>query len=130
MVGLRDRVEHLPSELSGGEQQRVTIARALANDPEVLLLDEPTGDLDTRNTIDVMDLLLKINLERKTTCLMVTHNPDIECYADRCLYLEDGRLRAQAINSVQTKLEYDLYIAYLNAQQQQQQHQQENAIDD
>jgi len=115
-VGLRDRMKHLPSELSGGEQQRVTIARALANDPEILLLDEPTGDLDTRNTIDIMDLLLDINLTRKTTCVMVTHNPDIECYADRLIYISDGRIVSQALNSVQSRLHYDEYIRYLNSQ--------------
>jgi len=114
LVGLQDRLGHLPSELSGGEQQRVTIARALANEPEVLLLDEPTGDLDTKNTVEIMDLLLDINLQRKATCVMVTHNPDIECYADRILYLADGRFEKQAYNSEQTRLNYDEYIQHLN----------------
>lgn len=118
MVGLQDRVMHLPSELSGGEQQRVTIARALANEPELLLLDEPTGDLDTRNTVDIMNLILDINHNRKTTCVMVTHNPDVECYADRILYVSDGQFQRQVINVRQTQLEYSSYINYLNIHDQ------------
>eukprot|EP00002_Diphylleia_rotans_P008098 TRINITY_DN1780_c0_g1_i2.p1 TRINITY_DN1780_c0_g1~~TRINITY_DN1780_c0_g1_i2.p1 ORF type:complete len:313 (-),score=72.76 TRINITY_DN1780_c0_g1_i2:343-1281(-) len=114
LVGLRDRVSHLPSELSGGEQQRVTIARALANDPKLLLLDEPTGDLDTRNTVEIMNLLVDINRMKKTTCIMVTHNPDLECYADRILYVSDGGFSLQAINQQQTKLRLDDYLEYLN----------------
>lgn len=136
LVGLRDREMHLPSELSGGEQQRVTIARALSNDPDVLLLgngfvfvffgqqqqalthvaDEPTGDLDTRNTVQVMDLLLRINQELGITMLMVSHNPDLETYADRVLYIRNGVLESQALNAVQTKLDYDAYVRYLNTQ--------------
>ncbi|KAH7816899.1 putative ABC transporter domain protein [Monocercomonoides exilis] len=120
-VGLRDRMMHLPSELSGGEQQRVTIARALANDPKLLLLDEPTGDLDTSNTIQIMDLILDINLKKHTTCIMVTHNPDIECYADRILYMQDGTVMKQVINTRQSRLDEAKYKEYLKLKDAQQQ---------
>jgi len=115
MVGLEDRYGHLPSELSGGEQQRVTIARALSNDPEILLLDEPTGDLDTRNTVEIMDLVLKINQERGRTVIMVTHNPDLECYAHRILYVEDGMFKKQATNTKQSRINYEQYMKYVNS---------------
>lgn len=103
-VGLQDRMDHLPSELSGGEQQRVAIARALANSPEIVLLDEPTGDLDTKNTVEVMNLLLSINNfgysfeeDQKVTMVMVTHNPDLESYADRIIYIRDGSIIKQVL---------------------------------
>eukprot|EP00301_Raphidiophrys_heterophryoidea_P021003 c5557_g1_i1.p1 GENE.c5557_g1_i1~~c5557_g1_i1.p1 ORF type:complete len:271 (-),score=47.70 c5557_g1_i1:162-974(-) len=110
LVGLADRINHLPSELSGGEQQRVTIARSLANEPELLLLDEPTGDLDSHNTVEIMNLILEINQRKKTTVVMVTHNEHLECYADRIVYMEDGKIVSQAINSVQSALDYKTYI--------------------
>ena len=113
-VGLQDRMDHLPSELSGGEQQRVTIARSLANDPDILLLDEPTGDLDTRNTIDIMNLLLEVNQRMKKTLIMVTHNPDLELYADRILYVQDGKFEKQALNESQCELDYEKYKQFLD----------------
>lgn len=113
-VGLEARLRHYPRQLSGGEQQRVAIARALVNTPELVLLDEPTGDLDTRNTVAVMDLLLRINLDAGVTLVMVTHNPDLECYADRVVYVADGRVVGTAVNTVQTPLEHEAYLAYLH----------------
>ena len=123
-VGLEDRMDHIPSELSGGEQQRVAIARALSNKPNVLLLDEPTGDLDSNSTIEIMNLLLNINRygpsksskENPTTIVMVTHNPELECYADRILYVQDGKFEKQILNEYQVALTIEEYVNYINNQ--------------
>ncbi len=90
-VGLSDRVHHYPSQLSGGEQQRVAIARALANDPPLLLADEPTGNLDTATGHHVIELLLNVNRSRKTTLVLVTHDPELAARADVTIALRDGR---------------------------------------
>ena len=91
-VGLTDRAHHYPSQLSGGEQQRVAIARAFANRPSILLADEPTGNLDTANGARVFDLLVRLNRERKTTLLLVTHERSLADAADRRIVLSAGRV--------------------------------------
>ncbi len=92
-LGLQDRVHHRGSELSGGERQRVMIARALAIDPAIVLADEPTGNLDSRRSEDVLRLLRRLSHERATATLLVTHDPLAARFADRVLELHDGRLR-------------------------------------
>jgi putative ABC transport system ATP-binding protein len=91
-VGLTGRSHHYPSQLSGGEQQRVALARALANDPPIVLADEPTGNLDTRNGRHIMDLLMKIHRERNTTIVLVTHDAELAATAEARLVLRDGRV--------------------------------------
>jgi len=91
-VGLAERGHHYPSQLSGGEQQRVAIARALANDPPILLADEPTGNLDTATGHQVIELLLNVNRTRKTTLVLVTHDPELASVADVAIALRDGRV--------------------------------------
>jgi putative ABC transport system ATP-binding protein len=91
-VGLQDRGHHYPSQLSGGEQQRVAIARALANDPPLLLADEPTGNLDSATGHSIIELLLGINRARKTTLVLVTHDPELAAKADLKIALKDGRV--------------------------------------
>ena len=90
MVELGDRMHHKPTELSGGQQQRVAIARSLSNDPEVILADEPTGNLDSKTGETVINFLEKLHKEKKTTVIMVTHDADLAHHAQRIEYLKDG----------------------------------------
>lgn len=94
MVGLEDRMNHKPMELSGGEQQRVAIARALINDPRYLLMDEPTGNLDSKTANEIMKLVKKLNEEKNITVILVTHNQSLANYAERIVHIVDGVLRA------------------------------------
>jgi predicted ABC-type transport system involved in lysophospholipase L1 biosynthesis ATPase subunit len=91
-VGLGERLQHLPAELSGGEQQRVAIARALVNDPAIVFADEPTGNLDSKSGESIMDLLLSLARQREKTLLVVTHDPPLATLGDRQLHMADGLL--------------------------------------
>jgi putative ABC transport system ATP-binding protein len=91
-VGLGDREHHTPAQLSGGQQQRVAIARALVNEPELILADEPTGNLDSRTSVEIMEILQRLNRERELTVVLITHEADIAEYAERVVAFRDGRV--------------------------------------
>ncbi|MBB4437107.1 MULTISPECIES: ABC transporter ATP-binding protein [Rhizobium] len=95
LVGLTGREHHKTQELSGGQQQRVAIARAIVTEPALLLADEPTGNLDTRTSVEIMDLMTRLNREQGITIVMVTHEPDIAAYAQRLLRFVDGKLETE-----------------------------------
>ena len=91
-VGLGERAHHTPNQLSGGQQQRVAIARALVNDPEILLADEPTGNLDTRTSVEIMEILQRLNRDKGITIILITHEHDIAEYGHRVITFRDGRV--------------------------------------
>ena len=90
MLGLDGRLHHRPTEMSGGEQQRVAIARAIINEPKILLADEPTGNLDTKNSEVVLEMLRRLNKDLGQTIVMITHNPEATAYFDRVVHMRDG----------------------------------------
>jgi len=99
-LGLKERYDHLPSELSGGEQQRVAIARSLMNSPKLILADEPSGNLDSRNSRMLYELMAGLSRERRTSFVIVTHNEEYAALADRCLHMQDGLLHE--LNAAET----------------------------
>jgi putative ABC transport system ATP-binding protein len=92
LVKLSDRAHHLPTQLSGGQQQRVAIARALVNKPEIILADEPTGNLDTRTSNEILQVFKQLNRERKITFVLVTHDPEVGALTDRTIHIRDGKI--------------------------------------
>jgi putative ABC transport system ATP-binding protein len=91
-VGLESRIHHMPNQLSGGERQRVSIARALVNDPQIIIADEPTGNLDSLKSDEIISLLKNLNRKNKITLIVITHDPAVAREADRILHMRDGKM--------------------------------------
>jgi ABC-type lipoprotein export system ATPase subunit len=98
-VGMEHRLHHMPDKLSGGERQRVAIARSLANEPSILLADEPTGNLDSKNAAQIMDLLRSVHKDRQNTMILVTHDPAVAAMADRIITMKDGQILSDTPNT-------------------------------
>lgn len=91
-VGLADRIKHRPNEMSGGEQQRVAVARALSKNPPIILADEPTGNLDSKSSKEIMDILTNLHVGQNITLVMITHDPNIAHYCQRIVHIQDGQI--------------------------------------
>ena len=115
------RLYNLPSQLSGGEQQRVTIARAIANNPDILLLDEPVGDLDSINKKIILKLLLHLNQHEQRTLIMVTHDEDLKYFAHRVIHMIDGKINHIEHISADKRKQYEIEYFKTKINQQQQQ---------
>lgn len=102
-VGLRERMHHQPNQLSGGQQQRVAIARAIVNEAPIIFADEPTGNLDTKMSVEIMELFTKLNRDLKRTIILVTHEEDIALYADRIIKIVDGEIHSDTKNNKKAK---------------------------
>ena len=112
LVGLAHRLNSLPSQLSGGERQRVAVARALSNDPTIVLADEPTGNLDSKTTAEIMELLAELNRTQHTTLIVVTHNVQVASAADRIITMRDGKVQSDVVS--ERAFEHDL-MAFRNS---------------
>ena len=117
-VGLENKLYKFPSELSGGEQQRVAIARAIVNKPKVLIADEPTGNLDSQNSHEILSIFKKMN-ENHITIIMVSHDPLIASYSSRLLYLKDGKIEKELFKGDKTQQEYFKEIVSINSKEMQ-----------
>jgi putative ABC transport system ATP-binding protein len=115
LVGLSERADHLPNQLSGGQQQRVAIARALVMQPALILADEPTGNLDTRTSIEIMDAFRRLN-EQGITIIMVTHELDIARYTKRNIIMRDGRIQTDRL--VSSRLDPSAQLSHLHLEQE------------